>query len=171
MGSMAFARSRGWWAAALAGAVVTLLSACAHEPDAAPADAAPADSPRASTGTGTGTGTGTTLRLPTGRSADLPYDQYDAPSAPPGMAGLPGFPDLGPPDPTDPSGDHARAVLDRHRAEVEAIPGWQGDGVSRRDGHEVIVVMTRRPVPAEERIAKLDGVPLVYLTAGPFTLR
>jgi hypothetical protein len=152
---MGFSRFPSVPAVASACAAVVLLTGCAHGPDLG----------------------STTMRLPTAShsasdsasdSASQPYDRYAPPSPPPGMTSLPGFRDLGPPDPTDPSGDLARQVLDRHRAQIEAIPGWQADGIGRRHGRNVIIVMTRRPVPYEDRIAALDGVPLVYRVAGPF---
>lgn len=166
---MRFGRSPGARARAAVPACLAaaLLAGCATAPDTGPANGTVASA----AANGAASDGATTERLPTGRSSDLPYDQYEPPSSPPGLPGLPGFPgfpELGPLDPHDPSGDRARSVLERHRHEIEAIPGWQGDGISRRNGHTVIIVMTRRPIPPEDRIDALDGVPLVYVVAGPF---
>jgi hypothetical protein len=136
-------------------AALTPLAGCAHHAAGTPA-------PGVVGVTSTDPSTDPSPR-PDASSTDLPYGEYAPPT------GLLGFPDMGPPDPGDPTGEHALQVLERHRAELSAIPGWQGDGVGRREGHNVIVVMTRRPVPAAERIATLEDVPVVYQVAGPFT--
>lgn len=96
------------------------------------------------------------------------YDHSTFPTDPP-LPRLPHQPNVAAPLlPGDPGEDAAREVIARHEAQIRAIPGWTGHGISRHDGRTVIVVMSQRPVPEADRIAELDGIPLFYMVAGPF---